>query len=405
MRKGCRLLVMALMALMPLVAVAQDITVSLSVPAQKGGLFHMASESAKGKPVLLQPLYWVKTLIDSSAVANVDRSYIEQPKLPWSVELRTEFSQSSQKTTSDWSIPGLEIGTVTTRTDNGFSTSVGLWLGYRGYGFGLSKELTRGDGSSLSFGAMGGSFGINLRINSYRSSQPVLETDVVGPDGTRSATGDLDDPIHVRSLFFDGYYMLNGKRFSYAAAYDQSLIQRKSAGSVALGLMYYHSRVSYEQDSNWPVLFLMNGMGKQKFTQANVGVGYAYNWVPARGWLVSAQVMPMVAFFNQVHSYYYDIVDKDGNSVVPKIFKQMLAPDWNGEIVEDEDGWRVVDYYDEKTNGSVRLNFDGRVSVSYNWSRWYLRVYGHYNRFTYKNEGNNGRWTDWKAYASLGFRF
>ncbi|MBR2205229.1 MAG: DUF4421 family protein [Prevotella sp.] len=404
MRKRYLLL---MIALMPLIVVAQDITATLPVPAQKSGsLFRMASDSAKGKPVLLQPFYWVKTLIDSSAVATVDRSYIEQPKLPWSVELRTEFSQSSQKTTSGWSYEGVQYGTVTTRTDNGFSTSVGLWVGYRGYGFGLSKELTRGDGSSLSFGAMGGSFGINLRINSYRSRQPLLESeDFISPEESASATGDLDDPIHVRSLFIDGYYMLNGKHFSYAAAYDQSLIQRKSAGSVALGLMYYHSRVSYEQDSNWPVLFLMNGVGKLKFTQANVGVGYAYNWVPARGWLVSAQVMPMVAFFNQVHTYYYDIVDKDGYSALPKIREQMEDPDWNGEIVEDEGGWRVVDYADEKTNGSVRLNFDGRMSVSYNWSRWYLRVYGHYNRFTYKNGDDNGRWTDWKAYASLGFRF
>ena len=397
-----------MIALMPLMAVSQDITATIPVPAQKSGnLFHMASDSAKGKPVLLQPFYWVKTLIDSSAVATVDRSYIEQPKLPWSVELRTEFSHSAQKTTSGWlGVSDEQLGAVTTRTDNGFSTSVGLWVGYRGYGFGLSKELTRGDGSSLSFGAMGGSFGINLRINSYRSMRPTVDVeDFVSPESSGSASGDLDDPIHVRSLFIDGYYMLNGKHFSYAAAYDQSLIQRKSAGSVALGLMYYHSRVSYDQDSNWPVLFLMNGVGKLKFTQASVGVGYAYNWVPARGWLVSAQVMPMLAFYNQVHTYYYDIVDKDGNSVVPDIFKLMDDPDWNGEIVEDEGGWRVVDYGDEKTNGSVRLNFNGRMSVSYNWSRWYLRVYGHYNRFTYKNEGDSGRWTDWKAYASIGFRF
>jgi len=396
--------ILVAMVLMPLIAVAQDITAAMPVPAQKSGnLFHMASESAKGKPVLLQPLYWVKTLIDSSAVAAVDRNYIEQPKLPWSVEFRTEFSQSTMKMRSDWSIPDVQIGEVTTYTENGFTTSAGLWVGYRGYGLGLSKELTRGDGSSFSFGAMGGSFGINLRINSYHSKQPILEADFGSPETSARETGDLDEPIHVRSLFIDGYYMLNGKHFSYAAAYDQSLIQRKSAGSVALGLMYYHSRVSYDQDSNWPVLLLMNGVGKLKFTQANVGVGYAYNWVPARGWLVSAQVMPMVAFFNQVHAYYYDIVDKDGKSVLPMIGEMMMDPNWDGEIVDE--GWKVKDYGDEKTHGSVRLNFDGRMSVSYNWSRWYLRVFGHYNRFTYKNGGDDGRWTDWKAYASLGFRF
>ena len=375
------------LALMPLVAVAQT------------------EDGKKNQNFVVKGLMWVKTLIDSMAVANVDRNYIEQPKLPWSVELRTEVSQSSVWMMSDWSIPNVQTGEITTSTDNGFTTSAGLWAGYRGYGFGWSKELTNGDGSGFSFGAMGGSFGINLRINSYHSKQPVLEADFGTPETAVRESGDLDEPIHVRSLFLDGYYMLNGKRFSYAAAYDQSLIQRRSAGSIALGMMYYHTRVSYDQDANWPLLLLMNGVGKVKFTQANIGVGYAYNWVPARGWLISAQAMPMLAFFNQVHVYYYDIVDKDGNSAIPMIGEMMKDPDWDGEIEEYESGWKVKESADEKTNGSVRLNFDGRVSVSYNWSRWYLRVYGHYNRFTYKHEGDRGRWTDWKVYASLGFRF
>lgn len=129
----------------------------------------------KQRPWLLKGLYWVKTLIDSSAVAGKDRSYIEQPKKPWAVELRSEATQTSMKATSSWYLDEEYNGSTTSRTDNGFSTSIGAWLGYRGYGFGLSKELTGGDGSTISFGAMGGSFGINLRINFYRSSQPELQ--------------------------------------------------------------------------------------------------------------------------------------------------------------------------------------------------------------------------------------
>ena len=60
-----------LLMLAPLTTMAQDISATVPIPAlaqKDGNLFHMASESAKGKPILLQPLYWVKTLIDSSAV-------------------------------------------------------------------------------------------------------------------------------------------------------------------------------------------------------------------------------------------------------------------------------------------------------------------------------------------------
>lgn len=363
--------------------------------------FAEGEEPKKDQNFVTKGLMWVKTLIDSMAVANVDRSYIEQPKLPWAVELRTVASQSTLKMTADWSVAGVESSAITARTDNGFSTSVGLWAGYRGYGFGLSKELTGGDGSTLSFGAMGGSFGINLRINSYRSKQPEIETAFSGiGDQNVSERADLDDPIHVRSLFLDGYYMLNGKHFSYAAAYDQSLIQRKSAGSIAVGLMYYHTRVSFEQDSNWPLLLLMNNVGRLKFTQANVGAGYAYNWVPARGWLVSVMAMPMVTFYNKTKAYYYGVVDKDGVSIFDKM---MEDESWDEEI--DNTGWQVKEVSEEITNNRVSWNFDGRLSVSYNWSRWYLRVFGHYNQFNYKNDSDNGRLTDWTAYASLGFRF
>ena len=82
---------------------AQDISATLPIPAmtqKDGNLFHMASASAKGKPVLLQPLYWVKTLIDSSAVATIDRDYIEQPKPSWAIEARTTLNQATLRMAS-----------------------------------------------------------------------------------------------------------------------------------------------------------------------------------------------------------------------------------------------------------------------------------------------------------------
>ena len=57
-------------------ATAQQVNVSVGVPQTSEGLFPKVSAVAKEKPVLLRPIYWVKTLIDSSAVATVDRSYI-----------------------------------------------------------------------------------------------------------------------------------------------------------------------------------------------------------------------------------------------------------------------------------------------------------------------------------------
>jgi hypothetical protein len=65
----------------------------------------------------------------------------------------------------------------------------------------------------------------------------------------------------------------------------------------------------------------------------------------------------------------------------------------------------TVDERAETSNNKVKLNFDARLSVVYNFDRWYVRVYGHYNQFRYGDDFVSGRVTDWTANASLGFRF
>lgn len=378
MRIRCFLL---LLALIPLTTSAQE------------------DEPKKSQSFLVKGVMWVKTLIDSMAVANIDRNYIEQPKKPWAVEVRSSISHSTLEMEADWSFENILDGRITAKTDNNFPASLGVWAGYRGYGFGISKQLS-GDGGTFSLGAMGGSFGINMRISSYRSETPYLTYSfssggVVDADGGKMP---MDDPIRIRSLFLDGYYMFNGKHFSYAAAYDQSLIQRRSAGSLMAGLMYYHSSVAFDDNSSWPMVLMMRGIGKLKFTQANVGAGYAYNWVPARGWLVSAQVMPMITFYNKNKVYYYDILDDQGDSIYETALTGDDSFDYNGN-------YHVVDYNEETTGNRVSWNFDARLSLVYNWSNCYLRVYGHYNRFRYSNDEGIGWLMDWTGYASLGIRF
>lgn len=383
-----------LLMLAPLSVVAQQVNVNVGVTEPSEGLFSKVNAVAKEKSGLLRPIYWVKTLIDSSAVATVDRSYIEQPEQEWAVEARTTLNQSTLKMETQWD-ENADNMTLWTKSKNGLSTSVGLWLGYRGYGFGYSKEIGSTNGSTFSFGAMGGSFGINLRIGSYKSDMPDLYVDGIKLSYYDTDDDRLEDPIKVRSLFLDGYYMLNGKHFSYAAAYDQSLIQRRSAGSIVVGGMYYHSKADYSSDSNWLLAALMQGVGKVKYTQGSLGVGYAYNWVPARGWLVSAMAMPMLSLYNRTTMYTYDFDVYNPN---PYLTGEALLYDPYTTI-------RLTDEKEEKTDNKINWNYDMRLCVVYNWERWYLRVYGHYNHFRYGDDLVSGRFTDWTAYASLGFRF
>lgn len=396
---------MLLLVLMPLSGVAQDLSFTLPLPTEKSkGILSVAADGAKGKPLLLQPVFFLKTLIDSSAVSTIDRTWIEQPKHELAIEARTTLNRSTMKMETTWDEDNF---TMVSKSNNGLSTSAGLWLGYRGYGLGFSKELGKTTGSTFSFGAMGGRFGINLRISDYNSDMPDIYFN--GEKATDYDAYDerLEDPINVRNFFIDGYYMLNGKHFSYAAAYDNSLIQRRSAGSVVIGGMYYHSRIDYSADSNWLLTALMKDVGKVKFTQGSIGMGYAYNWVPARGLLVNAMAMPMFTFYNRTTKYLYtaEMVDKNNQVITVDMIDNMDEGEFYDLLTDPGTKIAMIDEREEKTGNKPKFNFDMRMCVTYNWDRWYVRAYGHYNLFPYGSDLVSGRMTDWTAYAALGFRF
>ena len=394
-----------LLTLMPLYAAAQDLAVTLPIPSGTNkGILSVAADGAKGKPALLQPIFFLKTLIDSSAVSSIDRNWIEQPKQQLAIEARTTFNQSKLRMETTWEEDDF---TMVSKSNNGFSTSAGLWLGYRGYGLGFSKELGNTTGSTFSFGAMGGRFGLNLRISSYKSDMPDIYMNGEQVTGRNISDDRLEDPINVRNFFLDGYYMLNGKHFSYSAAYDNSLIQRRSAGSVVIGGMYFHSRVDYSADSNWLLTALMKDVGMVKFTQGSIGMGYAYNWVPARGLRVNAMAMPMFTFYNRTTKYLYDfaMIDPNGKIIDEEYLEGLDEGEYYDILFDPKTKISAINEREEKTGNKPKFNFDMRVCMTYNWDRWYVRAYGHFNLFRYGSDLVSGRMTDWTAYAALGFRF
>ena len=188
------------------------------------------------------------------------------------------------------------------------SRSIGLWAGYRGLGMGYSMNVGGDKGSNITVGATGGAYGINVRIRSFENSNPDinLNSNLISEEAQETWNDvQLTNPIRVKTVFADGYYMFNGKKFSYAAAYKQRVIQKRSAGSLMAGLMYNYTHIDYASDSNGDIVYLMEGLGKVKLWQGSAGIGYAYNWVPARGLLVNVMAMPMLTFVNKLKAYGY----------------------------------------------------------------------------------------------------
>ena len=334
-------------------------------------------------------------LIDTLSIKGVDRQYIDNTELPWQVILKGNINQSDLKMdVTELLDPGVLSFKPRLRTEP--STFVGIWAGYRGYGLGYTVNVGGDEGSYLTFGATGGSYGLNVRIHRFENKSPefTFSSSIDGEDFKVKDQIEIGSPIKMRTLIANGYYLFNGRHFSYAAAYDQSVIQKRSAGSLMAGAMYYHAHINYANNRNANLIYIMKNIGRVKLWQASIGIGYAYNWVPVNGLLVNAMAMPMLTFVNDIKVFNYT------TNIEELINKESGDNDPGGSL----DKMRIEKGTDKTQHGSLNVNFDARLSLTYNFGRYFVNAYGQFNRFRYHYHDNKGRLNDWYINASLGIR-
>ena len=378
----------------------------------------MHAKGEGGGPLDL--LKTVGTFFDSLSVKGLDRRYIDAPKKPWQVILRGNINQSDLKlsttTNEAEEVMPLFVGNLTwePRIKTDPATYLGFWAGYRGYGFGYSWNVGGDKGRILTFGATGGSYGVNLRIHWFDNDEPEVyikgnglnevteEGDVIFAPIEFNDKLEIGSPIKTRALFLDGYYLFN-KRCSYAAAYDQSVIQKRSSGSLMAGAMYFHSSTEYDNDNNADLIMMMNDIGAFKTDQISAGVGYIYNWVPVKGLLVSAMAIPMVTFYNHYKMYLFN------SNLKEMVQEDMKKEGWNKAIetilsMNDKD-YKITPAGEESHTSNIRLNFDARLSITYEWNeRIFINAFGQFCNFNYKTDNIKGRLNDWYINGSIGIR-
>ncbi len=112
---------------------------------------------------------------------------------------------------------------------------------------------------------------------------------------------------------FNLYYIFNHRKFSYPAAYSQSTVQRKSAGSALAGIGFTHhtlevdwknleSIMKEKMGSSWEREF--DNTIKQstvRYSTFSFSGGYSYNWVFVHNWLFNASLSAALSY-NQTSS-------------------------------------------------------------------------------------------------------
>lgn len=114
-----------------------------------------------------------------------------------------------------------------------------------------------------------------------------------------------------------------------------------------------------------------------------------------------SMVMPMFTFVNKIKVYGY------GTNVE----QLMDEPIFKDDNVDDEtwDKWfygnlRIAPMGDRTFNSGMTVNLDARVSVSYNFGRYFIGAFGQFTNMRYSHHSSHGYLNDWFINTSFGLR-
>ena len=373
----------------------------------------------KSKSNLMEWLHQIQQYLDTKAKAKVDPHYIEVPDKPWRVILRYKENAVDVDYTQSVDIPAFNDHSEWNLCfEPPVASSVGFWVGYRGTGFSYSKSLTKNAGRYYSISSTGAKYGFNFQLRRFNTQDATFSsTDrniETGVEDRTETTFTMPAPVWIRSAYINGYYVFNGRRYSQAAAYNQSVIQRRSAGSFLLGATWYQSSFDYSDINNFSFMIIGHGIYRAKVHQANLGVGYGYNWVPVRGLVVNVMAMPTVSVYNRVKTYKYD----SNYDLSPEEPVDDYG-DWNKEtrtwangkthkpILMAKKPNSQFDYWDIEPDvdySMFRINLDLRLGIAYNWRSCFIGAQAQYNNFHYKNDHCKVNIYDAYARVSFGVR-
>ena len=207
--------------------------------------------------------------------SKVDTMYIVRPQTKWTVTARANMSGATLET------EGLANGApFRSKMTADYKSTLSVGVNYLGLSLNLSLNPAKLSGRYKDFE-------VNLNSYSNRWGFDFAYQDARNFTGWFEGEGtervDLPaDALRMQSLNVNFYYAFNHRRFSYPAAFTQSYIQRRSAGSFLLAASGQGQRT--EVNATYQTLL--------KVTNIGIGAGYGYNWVPGRNWLLHLSALP-----------------------------------------------------------------------------------------------------------------
>lgn len=252
----------------------------------------------------------------------------------------------------------------TYRTNNPVNLGLGVaWKDMTlsfGYGFDFFRDKKRGKTNSLEFQHhwYGRKFMYDFFLQQHKGFYNEK------PDLNKQYT--LYPDIKMNMYGGTLQYVFNNKKFSYKAAFNQSEVQLKSAGSILAGISLYYSKIR----TDTTVLF--EGMSQNhENLQFGVSGGYAYTWVINRHWFVTGSATVGVSIGNNEPKHFF----KERMEVYPSLNSRFAfgynANSWSlgGSALFN----RVYLFFDKEESLSMNnLNFQLTFIKRFDWNNVFV---------------------------------
>ncbi len=186
------------------------------------------------------------------------------------------------------------------------SYKIGPYIGWRWFFLGFTFDISRPNRAakmtemnlSLYSSMVGGDF-VFVKNSGYFNFGRIRGFDNVKSSELR---GKAFGGLSTYTVSANVYYVFNHRKFSYPAAYNQSTVQKKSAGSFILGFRYDRQRINLDYDKLPDVLKTNDDIDTHldfknlSYHSYTINAGYAYNWVPARNLLLAVSLTPAIGY-------------------------------------------------------------------------------------------------------------
>ncbi|MDY6242056.1 MAG: DUF4421 family protein [Prevotella sp.] len=228
-------------------------------------------------------------LLDEWAIEGVDTNYLALPRYGWQAAVTANFAGINTKVEGH-NIP--TYGSINVDMHSSLSGQTSVSLGYRSLSFDYSFDMANGFSEDFNLSWLDNAWGIEYRSHSTEGLHGELDASAT-PQSLPVSKGDT----RMKATLINGYYVFNPRRYSLPAAMDQSLIQKRSAGSFTAYALLLSARL---EPQNKTLSTMLGGLKKIEFYQVALGLGYGYNYTPNRGrLLIHASAAPLLVFYNK----------------------------------------------------------------------------------------------------------